>query len=1083
MNRKAYASILASIFLAISFLTSCGSGSATAPTIAITATSGGGQNGVVSVAFANPLVATVTSNGTGMSGVTVTFTAPPQTGASGTFAGGANRATTNASGVAISAVFTANGIAGTYTVTASTAGTTSTASFSETNKAAAPAAIKATGGTPQSATVLKQFTNPLQAMVVDSNSNPVSGVLVTFTAPPQTGASGTFAGGANTATTNASGMATSAVFTANGTAGPYTVTATVGALAPANFSLTNTAGPMIAATGGTPQTVQVNQPFAMQLQATVTQGGVGVSGVTVTFTAPAQTGASGTFAGGVNTATTNASGVATSAVFTANGIAGTYAVTATAPGVSGTASFSLTNTAAPMIAATGGTPQTVQVNQPFAMQLQATVTAGGVGVSGVTVTFTAPAQTGASGTFAGGVNTATTNASGVATSAVFTANGIAGTYAVTATAPGVSGTASFSLTNTAAPMIAATGGTPQTVQVNQPFAMQLQATVTAGGVGVSGVTVTFTAPAQTGASGTFAGGVNTATTNASGVATSAVFTANGIAGTYAVTATAPGVSGTADFSLTNTAVPTYAFYLSGMEAINYGPNFYAVAGSVAIDVNGNVLYGEQDYNDAFGITATDLILPGSAALKVDPATGQGTLTLTTNDILLGPGGSGIETVGVQFVNNSHALIVQFDESATSSGSLDLQTAPSTPLPGNASYAFTLSGVDDICYCSVVYGGVFSTDVPGTTLTGVYDVDDVGAATATVLGTTFSGAAISPPDGYGRGTITGTGLAGTLAYYIVGPEAIRIIDMDANDSAFGSGFGQGTKTFTNTSLVSSVFAVQSNSFGFSYLGPFAAAGSFTIPAAGTFTGIGDDDEIGFVATGTTIGGSYSISNAVGGTTYNGYGSLTFLTPLQDITNLGIYMTDPKLNLNDPNNMSSGLGGALVADLDGYTLNGTGVLIPQTDTSPSHFTGSTGTYAFGAQDYFVCYGCEFDFVGQGSFAAGAFSGTGLLNDVFDIFGSGLPDSGVTFSGTPVPDTTPPGSSTGRYTLFTPNYLLVTVAGSSGFFDVVIYQASGGQLFWLNEDEDTLFLGPLEQQGSLAGVPGVKRSAAKSAKPKYK
>ena len=777
--------------------------------------------------------------------------------------------------MAISAVFTANGIAGTYTVTASTAGTTSTASFSETNKAAAPAAIKATGGTPQSATVLKQFTNPLQAMVVDSNSNPVSGVLVTFTAPPQTGASGTFAGGANTATTNASGMATSAVFTANGTAGPYTVTATVGALAPANFSLTNTAGPMIAATGGTPQTVQVNQPFAMQLQATVTQGGVGVSGVTVTFTAPA----------------------------------------------------------------------------------------------------------------------------------------------------------------------------------------------------------------QTGASGTFAGGVNTATTNASGVATSAVFTANGIAGTYAVTATAPGVSGTADFSLTNTAVPTYAFYLSGMEAINYGPNFYAVAGSVAIDVNGNVLYGEQDYNDAFGITATDLILPGSAALKVDPATGQGTLTLTTNDILLGPGGSGIETVGVQFVNNSHALIVQFDESATSSGSLDLQTAPSTPLPGNASYAFTLSGVDDICYCSVVYGGVFSTDVPGTTLTGVYDVDDVGAATATVLGTTFSGAAISPPDGYGRGTITGTGLAGTLAYYIVGPEAIRIIDMDANDSAFGSGFGQGTKTFTNTSLVSSVFAVQSNSFGFSYLGPFAAAGSFTIPAAGTFTGIGDDDEIGFVATGTTIGGSYSISNAVGGTTYNGYGSLTFLTPLQDITNLGIYMTDPKLNLNDPNNMSSGLGGALVADLDGYTLNGTGVLIPQTDTSPSHFTGSTGTYAFGAQDYFVCYGCEFDFVGQGSFAAGAFSGTGLLNDVFDIFGSGLPDSGVTFSGTPVPDTTPPGSSTGRYTLFTPNYLLVTVAGSSGFFDVVIYQASGGQLFWLNEDEDTLFLGPLEQQGSLAGVPGVKRSAAKSAKPKYK
>jgi hypothetical protein len=803
----------------------------------------------------------------------------------------------------------------------------------------------------------------------------------------------------------------------------------------------------------------------------------------VTFTAPAQTVASGTFANNTNTETdiTGANGVATSSTFTADAIAGgPYTVTATFAALA-PANFSLTNTPGPMIAATGGTPQTVQVNQPFVMQLQATVTAGGVGVRGVTVAFAAPVQTGASGTFAGGVNTATTNASGVATSAVFTANGIAGPYTVTATAPGVSGTASFSLTNTAVPMIAATGGTPQTVQVNQPFAMQLQATVTVGGVGVSGVSVVFTAPTS-GASGTFANNTNTETdiTGANGVATSSTFTANATAGAYVVTATATGVSGTADFTLTNTAVPTYAFYLSGMEAINGGPNFYAVAGSVAIDVNGNVLYGEQDYNDAFGITATDLILPGSAALKVNPATGQRTLTLTTNDPLLGPGGSGIETLGVQFVNNNHALIVQFDGSATSTGSLDLQTAPSTPLPGNASYAFTLSGVDPNYY-SVVDGGVFSISADGQTLNGVVDVDDFSAGAAPVLGTTFSGAPISPPDMYGRGTITGTGLAGTLAYYIVGPEAIRIIDVDATDSAFGSAFGQGTTTFTNTSLVRSAFAVQSNSFGFSIMGPFAAAGSFTIPAAGTFTGIGDDDEFGFVATGTIIGGNYSISNAVGGTTYNGYGSLTFTTPLQDVTNLGIYMTDPNLNLNDPNNTTSGLGGALVADLDGYTLNGTGVLTPQTDTSPGNFTGSAGTYAFGAQDYYVCYGCEFDFVGQGSFAAGAFSGTGLLNDVFGIFGTGLPDTGVTFSGTPLPDADE--STTGRYTLFTPKPLVVTVAGSSEFLDVVIYQASGGQLFWLDEDVENLFLGPLEQQGSLTEVPGVKRSAAKSAKPKYK
>src|ERR1019366_2472908 len=87
-------------------------------------------------------------------------------------------------------------------------------------------------------------------------------------------------------------------------------------------------------------------------------------------------------------------------------------------------------------------------------------------------------------------------------------------------------------------------------------------------------------------------------------------------------------------------------------------------------------------------------------LTVD-GTGQGTLTLITDNAALGV--SGTETLGVQFVNTNHALIVQFDGSATSSGSMDLQTLPSTLSGG---YAFTLSGVDT-SYNSVVAGGVFS----------------------------------------------------------------------------------------------------------------------------------------------------------------------------------------------------------------------------------------------------------------------------------------------------------------------------------------------------------------------------------------
>jgi hypothetical protein len=104
---------------------------------------------------------------------------------------------------------------------------------------------------------------------------------------------------------------------------------------------------VISSTSGSGQTAMVGTAFSAPLVATVVNGsGTGVSDVNVTFTANASAGgASGTFAGGVNTAVTDASGNATSAVFTANGTAGSYTVTATALNVTGTASFSLTNQA------------------------------------------------------------------------------------------------------------------------------------------------------------------------------------------------------------------------------------------------------------------------------------------------------------------------------------------------------------------------------------------------------------------------------------------------------------------------------------------------------------------------------------------------------------------------------------------------------------------------------------------------------------------------------------------------------------------------------------------------------------------
>lgn len=850
-------------------------------------------------------------------------------------------------------------------------------------------------------------------------------------------------------------------------------------LASCNGSNFNTPTEAIAATSGASQSAAVNTTFGSPLVATVTMGGSPVSGAFVVFTAPA-TGASGTFASSssnTETDTTNASGVATSSVFTANATVGANVVTASVAGVTATTSFNLTNTAgsATSIVATSGSLQDAQISTAFGSPLVATVLDNNQNpVSGASVTFTAPG-TGASGTFASSssaTETDTTNSSGVATSSAFTADAMAGTYTVSATVSGVTTAANFQLTNITGALISisATSGTPQSASVNSAFAAPLVATVTDGNQNpLNGVLVTFEIPA-TGAGGTFAGGVNTATTNASGVATSAIFTANGAVGTYTVTATVASGAEPANFALTNSPI-NFAFYLSGLESVN-GPGFYALAGSVTLDGNGNVLGGEQDYNDGDGLTSPepspDTILPGTAALAVDPTTGQGTLTLTTNNVNLGL--SGVETLGVQFVNANHALVVQFDGSATSSGSMDRQTLSSALNDGN--YAFTLSGIDPD-FESIVFGGVFSISGGGSALTGTFDVDDEGATTTPTLGIAFTGT-ITAPDAFGRGTISSSGLGVSLNYYVVGPEAIRIIDVDAGDSAMGSIFGQGAGTFSNASLGSSVFGVESNSFGNLY----AAAGMFTTnTSSGTFAGIADDNEYdnGTIVPDSPISGSYSVAT-------NGYGSLT-ITPgdLGDVSVLGIYMTDPLLNLNDPNNTMTGLGGAVVADLDGATgLNGTGVLIPQTNTATTQFAGN---YAFGAQAFYnprgANLGWEFDFVGEGTLKNRALSKTGgLLSDPSFIFDATQPDGTdtATFSGTATPDSGNPG----RYTL----NLVLTIAADPVTFTTVIYQAAGGQLLWVDEDENDngVFLGSFEQQGSLTGLPVAPQAAAR-AKPRLK
>ncbi|HEX3745090.1 MAG TPA: SBBP repeat-containing protein, partial [Bryobacteraceae bacterium] len=836
----------------------------------VTAAAGSGQTASVSTVFTNPLQATVKdAYGNLVSGVSVAFTAPSGAVASATFSNTTNSIaiSTTGSGQA-SAALTANSTAGSYIVSASAAGVAVPASFSLTNVPGSPAFVTVSSGSGQSASIDTAFGSTLVAQVTDSAHNPVAGVTVTFAAPTQSQASGAFAGGVNTATTTAQGLATSALFTANAILGTYSVAASVsGVPAPANFSLTNKVGApaFIAATGGSGQSATINTPFDNPLRATVTDvGGNPVSGATVTFAAPVS-GSGGAFAGGVNTAITNAQGQASAAVFTANGTAGAYSVTATVTGASAPAGFTLTNRGAASVAVSAGSPQSAGVGGMFASPLAVLVQdSAGNPVSGVTVTFVVPSN-GPRASFAGGVNTAVTNGSGVATSVALTANMLAGGYTVSASAPGVAAPASFSLTNlvgATASVAVAPGTTPQSATVNSPFSSRLAAVVADGfGNPVSGVTVSFLAPA-TGAGGTFAGGLSNAVTDATGTAVAPVFTANSTAGSYVVTATVPGVAGAATFSLTNSpSTPAAVVTLAGgnqnaLVSTEYATQFRALV----LDVDNNPIPNVAVTFAAPGTGASGSFAGGGTSfLGTTDATGQatapfftantfaGTYTVTASvagvataaDFLLkntaGAAGSIVSTGGTlqtTTVNTPFGAVFQVTVE-DSDGNLVPNASVTFTAPGSgASGTFAGSG-NTFTGTTNASGMLMTPAFTANTMAGIYQLTAVTGSLSTSFNLTnaaASPAAVSASAGTPQSAQIGTQFANRMQALVLdsfsNPVANVAVTFAAPTTGASGTFAGGGASFTGTTNASGVVmapAFTANTIAAGYVVTASAAG--------------------------------------------------------------------------------------------------------------------------------------------------------------------------------------------------------------------------------------------------------------------
>jgi hypothetical protein len=512
---------------------------------------------------------------------------------------------------------------------------------------------------------------------------------------------------------------------------------------------------------------------------------------------------------------------------------------------------------------------------------------------------------------------------------------------------------------------------------------------------------------------------------------------------YTVTITATSVTdGSQSSSTTVNIAQQYAFVIAGYAS-------YGMVGSVTLDGNGNVVGGETDYS-ANGNYGNYPIL---GTYTLDATTGFGSMTWT---IL----GCCSQTNALTATSNSHLTIAEVDQFAGltfgGTGSMDLQTPPFSASQVSGGYSFTLAGYDGAQGFNGSWGGIFTADGVGAISNGTFDTS-LGGGPSGYSTTSFTGT-FSAPDANGRGIMDLTNGA-SYVYYIATPEALRLTTVNDSTNSHtvqtagntGSAYGQGSLSAgaSDASLTGNFVFGDSGFFSDANGGEqSAAAGQFHANGSGGIdTGIMDLNAFGAVSTISFAGSTYSFPSGPRGTLTGPAGQA-----------YNIYLTDPNLNLQDPNN-TTGTGGALLLEADqGDTV---GMVIPQTDTGAT----ISGDYALVLSDQAnppnSDGGYESQFSAPSSSGAGTFSGQGgyqgtSANSLIPIIGP--------LTGTFTADGANPGRFTGTVTTTPPLWAGAIGGTTPGTTNVSFYLANGSQGFVVETDSVAPASGVLEGQTEL-------------------
>ncbi len=447
---------------------------------------------------------------------------------------------------------------------------------------------------------------------------------------------------------------------------------------------------------------------------------------------------------------------------------------------------------------------------------------------------------------------------------------------------------------------------------------------------------------------------------------------------------------------------TYAFAISGQNA----NGAFTVAGNFQANGGGAITGGIEDFNSPSTLLK-NLAITGTYAVRSD---GRTSATLTAAGV------SPNLVINLDFVllNTSTGLAIRFQNTATGSGSIDMQSSSVNLAALAGTFALNIAGVDSAQNPEAAVGQI-TIDSSGNVTSGVVDDNDNfvaknDAVTATPL------AVSAPINGRGTATLTTATLGSfNFVYYVVDANHLKLIEVDSGFPLSGDAFRQTSTTISG----SFAFTLAGTTFNGVVHNVFVAGGILNTdggnPTGNILNTSVEDADNGVTlasATPSTVSGTY-IVNA-------GRGTMVLNGGLQTL-NLVFYPST---------------GGLMMLDVDS-NLVASGAALPQSGApfSNSSLNGSFGLNLTGVD---LAAGTEVDGIAQ--FTT---TGTGTLSGVFDFN-----DGGATFNSLAL---------NGNYTVNSNGRAVAALRPSSlGTFNVIFYLASGSQVLFIESDQGQVAVG---------------------------